>query len=384
MIANQDRVKLDGQTGGIILSNAADRSVSLHPLWIRERLNGLTDIDPISHQRMYEHAELPANLKVKDVKLLKAEGLEVCFSDGYCSIVNLAEIEREIGWAPDPEAPPLPQSWTTTLNSRPEFNWRDLDAPARLKTMLEGFLRYGFCIMQDTPTERNDLLALAGRFGYVRDTHWGQIFNVEMKPQATDLAYTDAALSSHTDNPYREPIPGIQFLHCLQNEVSGGLSTLVDGIAISQRLAEESPEQAAILEQVNVRFRYHGPSAILENWGPIIERNHRGVVYRVRLSSKLDYVPALDNDSLDLFYAARRRLHALSNDDEFQIRFPFKKGTLLMMDNYRLLHGRTAYNGAQGHRHLQGCYTDHDGVTSLYRMLANGSQITAVPSEEPL
>lgn len=382
MIAKQDRVKLDDQTGGIILSDANDKSVSLHPLWIRERLSGLLDLDPISHQRMFEHAELPADLIIEDIKIIESDDLEVSFSDGYSSHVNLAEIEREIGWTSDPEAPPSPQSWTTKLTTPPEFKWSDLDAPSNLNAMLENFLRYGFCIMQNTSTERNDLLKLAGRFGYVRDTHWGKIFNVEMKPQATDLAYTDAALSSHTDNPYREPIPGIQFLHCLQNEVSGGLSTLVDGIAIAERLAEEAPEQAAILERVNVRFRYHGPAAILENWGPIIERNHRGIVNRVRLSSKLDYVPALDTDTLSLFYAARRRLHQLSNDDEFQIRFPFKKGTLLMMDNYRLLHGRTAYNGAQGHRHLQGCYTDHDGVTSLYRMLANGSQITAVPSEE--
>lgn len=49
-----------------------------------------------------------------------------------------------------------------------------------------------------------------------------------------------------------------------------------------------------------------------------------------------------------------------------------------MMDNYRLLHGRTAFDGHEGHRHLQGCYTDHDGVSSLYRMLARGSQVTRV------
>lgn len=381
MIANQNRVTLDTKSGGITLSDGVSKAISLHPLWIRERLNGPLDLDPISHQRKYELAELPLDLTVKDIVFAENDNLEIQFSDGYQSCLNLADIEREIGWAPDPEAPPIPQSWTTALRERSEANWDDLNEPAALKKMLDGFLRYGFCIIENTPTHRNALHDLAGRFGYVRNTHWGKIFNVEMKPEATDLAYTDAALSSHTDNPYREPIPGLQFLHCLKNEVSGGLSTLVDGIAITERLAKESPEQAALLETINVRFRYEGPTAVLENWGPIIERDHRGIVYRIRLSSKLDYVPALDKASLDMFYAARRRLHELSNDDAFQIQFPFKEGTLLMMDNYRLLHGRTAYNGKQGHRHLQGCYTDHDGVLSLYRMLANGSQITAVATE---
>ena len=382
MIVEQNRVEIDNKSGGIILYSGSDKSINLHPLWIRERLSSPSDIDLINNQRKYEPAELPINLTVENVKIANNDNVNISFSDGYSSSLDLSRVKQELGWTSNPEAPPIPQSWTTSLELPPRTDWQDLDDPARLKTMLEGFLRYGFCIMENTPVNRNALTELAGRFGYVRDTHWGKIFNVEMKPNATDKAYTDAALPSHTDNPYREPIPGIQFLHCLNNDVSGGLSTLVDGIAITQRLSEEAPEQAALLEKINIRYRYHGPDAILENWGPIIERDHRGIVYRIRLNSKLDYVPALDKDDMDMFYTARRRLYELSNDDEFQIKFPFKKGTLLMMDNYRLLHGRTAFNGKQGHRHLQGCYTDHDGVTSLYRMLANGSQITHVTSEE--
>ena len=39
----------------------------------------------------------------------------------------------------------------------------------------------------------------------------------------------------------------------------------------------------------------------------------------------------------------------------------------MMMDNYRLLHGRTAYETKEGNRFLQGCYIDKDGPESLYR-----------------
>lgn len=368
-------------SGGLQLT-ADSRDIFLHPLWLRERIIGDNAQDPINQQRLYETSDLPVNLSVKDAALKDTDNIEVSFSNGEKTRLSLPGILKEIGWAEDLEAPPVPESWTTTLKTHDGVDWNDLDDPAKLKNMLEDFLRHGFCIMQNTPVHRNALLELAGRFGYVRDTHWGKIFNVEIKPDATDLAYTDRPLSSHTDNPYRKPVPGLQFLHCLENEVPGGFSTLVDGIAITERLAAEAPEQAAILEQVNVRYRYEGPAAILENWGPMIERDHRGIVYRVRMSSKLDYVPALDKETLDLFYAARKRLHELSNDSEFRISFPFKQGTLLMMDNYRLLHGRTGFDGKDGARHLQGCYTDHDGVSSLYRMLANGGTLTAVPSEE--
>ncbi|WP_418152496.1 TauD/TfdA family dioxygenase [Litorimonas sp. RW-G-Af-16] len=276
----------------------------------------------------------------------------------------------------------LPQSWDASLNRLPEADWADLDQPAKMKSLLEDYFRHGFCILQNTPTDRDSLKFLARRFGYLRETNFGELFNVEMKPNPSDLAYTDVALASHTDNPYRAPVPGIQYLHCLRNEVSGGLSTLVDGMAIAEALRREAPDQADVLERVSVRFRYEGPSAILEHFGPLIERDHVGIVRQIRLSSRLDYVPALDHDTLSLFYAGRKRLHVMSESDEFQIRFPFRPGTLLMMDNYRLLHGRTAFNGRQGHRHLQGCYIDHDGPASLYRMLVRDGVTTSVRRED--
>ncbi len=372
---------LKTQDGILVLSKPGKAPIDLHPLWIRERMEGPDNLDPISHQRLYEHAKFPSNLKVVNAQMTDTSTLRLQFSDGYGSEINLQTLEREIGWRDNPEALPLPKSWNTSHNVQSETDWSEIDNPEILKERLKRFLTYGFCIFQNTPTERDELVKLAGRFGYVRDTNFGQIFNVETKPKATDAAYTDLALASHTDNPYRDPVPGIQFLHCLRNEVSGGLSTLVDGIAIVEQLHKEAPEQVEVLERVNVRYRYHGPSAILEHHGPIIERDYRGIVRRIRQSSRVDYVPALDKHTLDLFYAGRKRLHELSNSPQFKIQFPFKPGTLLMMDNYRLLHGRTAFNGKQGHRHLQGCYIDHDGVSSLYRLLALGDKNTYVARE---
>jgi gamma-butyrobetaine dioxygenase len=40
----------------------------------------------------------------------------------------------------------------------------------------------------------------------------------------------------------------------------------------------------------------------------------------------------------------------------------------MFMDNHRALHGRTAFEPSQGHRHLQGCYIEHDGPDTMYRL----------------
>ncbi len=70
----------------------------------------------------------------------------------------------------------------------------------------------------------------------MRGTNFGQIFEVHSQPDSNDLAYRAIALAPHTDNSYREPVPGIQLLRCLVNETSGGLSTLVDGLAATEAL----------------------------------------------------------------------------------------------------------------------------------------------------
>ncbi len=83
------------------------------------------------------------------------------------------------------------------------------------------FLRYGFVILHSVPTA--DQSAVPGRpraSASCATPNFGRHFNVRSIPNANDLAYSSLALDPHTDNPYREPAPGIQLLHCLTNQTS--------------------------------------------------------------------------------------------------------------------------------------------------------------------
>ena len=75
----------------------------------------------------------------------------------------------------------------------------------------------------------NAAINFAEKLGPVRATNFEKLFNVVSKPNPNDLAYTALELTSHSDNPYRKPAPGIQLLHCIANESTGGDSSLVDG-----------------------------------------------------------------------------------------------------------------------------------------------------------
>jgi gamma-butyrobetaine dioxygenase len=372
------KVDLDPQCGGVVLRASDNRQNTLHPLWLRERVTGPEVFDEFNRQRLYEHSEFPPGLTVEQVKIKSDALLELGFSDGFVADVSMFGIMQELGWGPDPQAPPAPIIWDASLNSLPEAEWEDLDIPEHMKALLEGYYQHGFCIINETPTELDSLLLMARRFGYLRETNFGETFSVITEARPSDLAYTSLELSSHADNPYREPVPGIQFLHCLKNEVKGGLSTLVDGLAIAEQLRAESPEQFDVLTKILVRFRYEAENAILQSQGPMIELDAEGQVFRIRLSSRVDYVLPLDPETLSIFYAGRRRLHQLADDPAYKIKFPFKPGLLLMMDNYRLLHGRTAFDESDGDRFLKGCYIDHDGPDSLYRVLVRDNAATHV------
>ena len=99
---------------------------------------------------------------------------------------------------------------------------------------------------------------------------------------------------------------------------------------------------------------------MLENVGQLIELDENNKVKQVRFSTRLDFVPALEKERLDLYYQARNKISEIYNSNKFLIKFKLMPGDLLMMDNYRLLHGRTEFNPNEGNRFLQGCYIDYD------------------------
>ena len=78
--------------------------------------------------------------------------------------------------------------------------------------------------------------------------------------------------------------------------------------------------------------------------------------------------PALVED----WYAAYRAFARMIEDPAWQVRFKLEPGDLFVVDNRRVLHGRTAFAGT-GQRHLQGCYADMDGLRSRLAVLERAS-----------
>ena len=235
--------------------------------------------------------------------------------------------------------------------------------------LLISFYKFGFVVISEVPTHDNFIVKFSNSIGSVRRTNFGEYFDVKSKPDPNDLAYTSLHLTPHTDNPYRNPVPCIQLLHCIENEVSGGFSTLVDGYTVTEDLKNENPDFYKILTEVKVKFKFIDKEVVLEDWSELIKLNDDKTFKQVRFSPRLDYVPMLDKEKLDLYYKARKKLSEMYNSDKYRVEFKLAPKDLLMMDNHRLLHGRTAYETKEGKRFLQGCYIDYDSTEGKLRHL---------------
>lgn len=364
-------------TTRLLFANAG-RSVELHPIWLRERTTEEGEVDPLTKQRLYDPADIDPFLVPTNIEP-NGTSSTITWSDDHVQRVDHDALAAALGWVTFPEALPPAASWSSEPNPFPHFDWPGNGDDSLLHQALEAFWTHGFVVFSNASTEPGSLEQIAGRFGPVRVTNFGKLFDVFSKPNPVDLAYTPLELKAHTDNPYRSPVPSIQFLHCLVNDATGGESTLVDGKAAAEDYAAIDPEGYETLTKLMVTFWYQYENELLGTRAPILETEADGTFFGIRNSDRVDFVDAVDPDILDVFYRARAGLRRLLNKPARRATFLLRAGDVMMMNNRRLLHGRNSYALATGMRHLQGCYIEFDGPELLFRGL-NKSAHTASSS----
>jgi len=255
----------------------------------------------------------------------------------------------------------------------PAADWqRYLGEPAERVRTLQAVLRLGFVLLRKVPPEPGMVLDVASSFGFVRETNYGRLFDVRVEPAPGNLAFTSGAIRPHTDNPYRDPVPTVQLLHCLRAAGQGGDTGLVDGFAAAAALRAADHASLGTLAATAVPFVYADKATELRAWQPLIELSPRGRVRGVRFNNRsMGPLPG-SYAEITAFYAAYRRWADLLGEPGRQLNLRLAPGDCLVFDNTRVLHARTAFSLSAGSpgRHLQGCYADLDGLASTLAVLS--------------
>jgi len=350
-----------------------ERAADLHPIWLRNRSQEPGQVEATNRQRLFTPLDVPGDLCAVGSDV--SDGvLVVSFSDGHTARLDLDDLAIALGWQSDPERPPATEPWTTPIEPFPYVDWNavgwssDEADPAGVVDFLTAFYRYGYVVFQNAPAEEGTVRRICDRLGYISGNNFGWTFDVRAEPRPTDLAYTAIKLLAHTDQPYRQPVPGIQLLHCLRNGAPGGDSTLADGLAGAEALAAADPAAHAALVECETEFRYDMLTDTVVTYGRVLEYDHSGRFLQIRLNTKLDAPRPRPEYDLDAYYRGRRWLSEWLNDPAHQVTFRLEPGEAMFVDNYRVLHGRTEFDAAKGVRHLQGAYIDHDGPDTMFRL----------------
>jgi len=239
-----------------------------------------------------------------------------------------------------------------------------------LRKWLRDVATLGFGLLQNVPLVEKKIFDVVDLFGFVRDTNYGKLFEVRAEENASNLAFTPQPLSVHTDNPYRDPCPSLQLLHCLVQAEEGGLTALSDGFYAAKKLREDAPEAFELLTTHEVLFHYESETAVLDNRDKVISLNSDGSVRKIRINNRSMAPLQLPFDIVESFYQAMSAFRSILESEESQYRFLMQPGDLVLFDNERVLHGRAGES--VGERHLQGCYADRDGLLSTLKVLEKG------------
>jgi gamma-butyrobetaine dioxygenase len=324
-----------------------------HPLWLRDNCP-CPECRHESGQRLLDTRTLP-----DDLAIVSVDGRTVSFSDGHESTFDADWLRAQANGARRRR-----RLWDSQV-ALPVARYDDVvrGGPA-LRDWLAAADELGFAILTGGPTEPATVTRVVELFGYVRETNYGRLFDVKTVVSPANLAYTGLELGAHTDNPYRDPTPTLQLLHCLVSSAEGGENTLVDGFRVVEDLSRGDRE---LLAAQPVRFRYSDAETELEAEWPVVSLDARGEVQSVHYNTRSAQLPA---DADARYYAAYQRFGRMLESPAYRIRFKLDPGDLFIVDNLRVLHGRTGYAASGGERHLQGCYADRDGLRSTLAVLS--------------
>jgi gamma-butyrobetaine dioxygenase len=410
-------------------------------VWLRHNCPCPDCRDPVTGQRLVEITQI-SNGTVASVTAELADSLEVTFTpDGHRSVFSRAwlaasaldadaDVRTEDGkvlWraasAGAVPAADMAGASAPELAAVPTADWAAYLTDDEVREyLLDAVPRYGAGLLRGVPAEDGMVTAVAETFGYVRETNYGRIFDVRVVADPANLAFTSRAIAPHTDNPYRDPVPTLQLLHCLRDADLGGDTLLVDGFAAAAALRAADPVSFGMLTTTPVPFSYVDKETSLTACQPLIALSPRGRIACVRLNNRSMQPVRLPFDQAEAVYAAYRAWAEMVARPEFALRLRLAPGDCLVFDNTRILHARSAFSSspvpvpsllpdsgpasslvpasdasdgagvsgvsgvgkpsagedapASAERHLQGCYADLDGLLSTLAVLRSARAST--------
>jgi gamma-butyrobetaine dioxygenase len=355
----------------IAITDEAQNIEEISAQLIRDHCHCIDCRDQHNGQRLRSVLDLDPELFISEIEEDDENGLiTFILSDGHSvelSVETVSDITQEL-MPLNLRGEGAKVLWDAENAPTKNFNWLDISVDnALMYEMLDQIVTFGFAIIENLPNHDRAVLDLIKSFGYPRITNYGDIFDVRIENDPNNLAFTNLPIAPHTDNPYRDPVATLQLLHCLETNVEGGNSGLVDGFRSAILLRTSAPESFDLLSTRQFHFEYQNSTTHLTTTAPIIKVDSMKEIVEIRWNDR-SMQPPYNDVEVDEVYQALRTFAVIVNDPANMHEFRLEPGHCVIFDNTRLLHSRTGFESS-GKRHLQGAYADLDSLMSKWSIL---------------
>ncbi|NKB54493.1 MAG: DUF971 domain-containing protein [Gammaproteobacteria bacterium] len=348
-----------------------------HYLWLRDNCRCVDCGEPALGRKQFRITDVPLDLRLESVVVKDARRIEVVWENDRHKSTYTAQWLRQYCYSERARAQRRhrPVLWDSRIaKDLPQVNYAAVLATDAERLRMLGRVRdYGFCLVKNVPPRRGELETFAASLGVIVETDSGRIFEILLKSgeDIKSVAHLNSDLIPHHDDSYRTTFPSIIFFHCLVAGDNGsGQSVYVDGLQIAECLRREEPEAFALLSHYAVPFcKQQGGQIHMQARSPLIHLDSEGNITGVRISNL--FVAPLDLPEMivEPFYRAYRKLMDYYTARQYQLMLDLCPGDLIILDNHRVLHGRTTINAENQDRHLRHCYGDRDYLYSQWRTL---------------
>ncbi|KAI9734679.1 MAG: hypothetical protein M1834_002280 [Cirrosporium novae-zelandiae] len=356
-------------------------------MWLRDNCPCPKCIHPYTRQKLVEVFSMKTPPQIDQVEMERSS-IHILWSiEGHKSEYPLSWLLRHAINDPN-RFHNSSRYWDTTIKPKlPTVRYHDImvggDNWGR-ETSLGNWLKklrvYGFCFVEDCPPGPKATKRLLERIAFIRETHYGGFYDFTSDLASKDMAYTSLGLDLHTDTTYFTDPAGLQMFHLLSHtEGSGGATLLVDGFSAAKQLIEQDKDAYRQLESTPVPSHASGnQEASIQPYCMFPVLNHHpqtGQLTQIRWNNSDRGTFNTQNPSyiseIDAWYIAAKKWSQILNDPKNVLELQLQPGKPLIFDNWRILHGRTAFTGK---RRMCGGYINHDDFMSRYRLVNYGRE----------
>ncbi|SPQ21192.1 9df8b3d9-3dc7-48d4-b94c-25275bb52e7b [Thermothielavioides terrestris] len=351
-------------------------------IWLRDNCRCAECVNQTTMQRSLNTFDIPRDIR-PTMFTATLSTVTLKWSDGHTSVFPWGFIENSGKITNLPER--IIQTWDSKIaKTLPTVDYEAvMNTEEGVAKLTDNIKRIGFVLVENTPfDDPNKTKELLERIGPIRVTHYGGFYDFTPNLAMADTAYTNEALPPHTDTTYFTEPAGLQAFHLLSHQpapgasadeaaVSGGKTVLVDGFHAARFLQQIDKPAWTTLTKVAVPWHASGNAGITiapDKLYPVLEtRGQQGPngVHRIRWNNAdRGVVPFGWTETPQMWYKAARRWNELLSREDFQLWLQLEPGKVLIFDNWRVLHGRSAFTGI---RRICGGYINRDDFISRWR-----------------